>query len=115
MPLHWEQDAHFAAAVIANSLEGALLRVSLAIRSYAFSLACSAAAPSRLKHALSLVQLLMPLHWGQDAHFAAEVIANSLEGTLLRVSLSALSCEQIYPSKMVKEVNQSWVRYQYFQ
>ena len=31
MPLHWEQDAHFAAAVIANSLEGALLRVSLAI------------------------------------------------------------------------------------
>ena len=29
MPLHWEQDAHFAAVVIANSLEGALLRVSL--------------------------------------------------------------------------------------
>ena len=28
----------------------------------------------------------MLLHWGQDAHFAAEVIANSLEGALLRVS-----------------------------
>ena len=115
MPLHWEQDAHFAAAVIANSLEGALLRVSLSIRSYAFSLACSAAAPSRLKHALSLVQLLMPLHWEQDAHFAAVVIANSLEGTLLRVSLAIRSCEQIYPSKLDKEVNQNWVRYQYFQ
>ena len=87
MLLHWEQDAHFAAAVIANSLEGALLRVSRAIRSYAFSLACSAAAPSRLRHALSSVQLLMPLHWGQDAHFVAAMIANSLEGALLRVSL----------------------------
>ncbi len=29
MLLHWEQDAHFATGVIANSLEGALLRVSL--------------------------------------------------------------------------------------
>ena len=29
MLLHWEQDAHFAAGVIANSLEGVLLRVSL--------------------------------------------------------------------------------------
>ena len=115
MLLHWEQDAHFAAAVIANSLEGALLRVSRAIRSYAFSLACSAAAPSHLRHALSSVRLLMLLHWEQDAHFAAVVIANSLEGTLLRVSLSALSCEQIYPSKLDKEVNQNCVRYQYFQ
>ena len=52
-----------------------------------FPLACSAAAPSRLRHALSSVRLLRPLHWGQDAHFAAEVIANSLEGALLRVSL----------------------------
>ena len=51
------------------------------------SLACSAAAPSRLKHVLSSVQLLMRLHWEQDAHFAAGVIANSLEGALLRVSL----------------------------
>ena len=114
MPLHWEQDAHFAAAVIANSLEGALLRVSLR-HLLGRSLACSAAAPSRLRHALCSVPFLMLLHWEQDAHFAAAVIANSLEGALLRVSLSALSCEQIYPSKMVKEVNQSWVRYQYFQ
>ena len=29
----------------------------------------------------------MLLHWGQDAHFTAVVIANSLEGALLRVSL----------------------------
>ena len=50
-------------------------------------LACSAAAPSRLRHALSSVRHLMPLHWGQDAHFTAVVIANSLEGALLRVSL----------------------------
>ena len=50
-------------------------------------LACSAAAPSRLRHALSSVQLLMLLHREQDAHFAAVVIANSLEGALLRVSL----------------------------
>ena len=32
----------------------------------------------------------MLLHWGQDAHFAAVVIANSLEGALLRVSLGKL-------------------------
>ena len=52
------------------------------------SLACSAAAPSRLRHALSSVRLLKPLHREQDAHFTAVVIANSLEGALLRVSLS---------------------------
>ena len=28
----------------------------------------------------------MLLHWGQDAHFAVVVIANSLKGALLRVS-----------------------------
>ena len=87
MPLHWGQDAHFAAGVIANSLEGTLLRVSLSVRSTAFPLACSAAAPSRLRHALSSAQHLMPLHREQDAHFTAVVIANSLEGALLRVSL----------------------------
>ena len=54
------------------------------------ALACSAEAPSRLRHALSSVRLLMPLHWEQDAHFAAVVIANSLEGALLRVSLGKL-------------------------
>ena len=43
-----------------------------------FMLACSAAAPSRLRHALSSVRLLMLLHWKQDAHFAVVVIANSL-------------------------------------
>ena len=36
MLLHWEQDAHLAAAVIANSLEGALLRVSLAFAAMLF-------------------------------------------------------------------------------
>ena len=29
---------------------------------------------------------MRPLHWGQNVHFAAEVIANSLEEALLRVS-----------------------------
>ena len=137
MLLHWEQDAHFAAAVIANSLEGTLLRVSLSPTGSAdprdcersellseggvspggrqVSLACSAAAPSRLRHALSSARLMMLLHWEQDAHFAAAVIANSLEGTLLRVSLAVCSSEQIHPSKMVKDVNQSCVRYQVFQ
>ena len=53
-----------------------------------YPLACSAAAPSRLRHALSSARHLILLHWGQDAHFAAVVIANSLEGALLRGSLS---------------------------
>ena len=60
-------------------------------RARSLTLACFAAAPSRLRHALSSVQLLMPLHWRQDAHFAAVVIANSLDGALLRVSLGKLS------------------------
>ena len=55
-----------------------------------FPLACFAAAPSRLRHALSSVRLLMLLHWKQDAHFAVVVIANSLEGALLRVSRGKL-------------------------
>ena len=41
MLLHWGQDAHFAAVVIANSLEGALLHVSRGVRNIAFPLACS--------------------------------------------------------------------------
>ena len=50
-------------------------------------LACSAEAPSRLKHALSSAQHLSLLHCDAGVHFAAGVIANSLEGALLRVSL----------------------------
>ena len=37
----------------------------------------------------------MLLHWGQDAHFAAEVIANSLEGALLRVSRNTAKPGQV--------------------
>ncbi len=57
------------------------------ISSALFPLACSAAAPSRLRHALSSVRLLSLVRCDTGAHFAAVVIANSLEGALLRVSL----------------------------
>ena len=43
----------------------------------------------------------MLLHWGQDAHFAAVVIANSLEGALLRVSLK---CRQSPPGPPTRAI-----------
>ena len=73
--------------IFAFFLEALVKPAGTADPSRKFPLACSAAAPSRLRHALSSVRLLSLVRCDTGAHFAAVVIANSLEGALLRVSL----------------------------